>query len=113
MSWSDLKNKLRQDFQGFRRDDSSAADNFQCLQQDKEPHYDYFRRFVQKKAQTPNFPDFMAIKKCIEGLLLGPLASHLSREPPTNLRELYAEMEKYARSNADHKKRVEIRKMMR
>jgi hypothetical protein len=42
MSWSDLKNKLRQDFQGFRRDDSSAADNFQCLQQDKEPLYDYF-----------------------------------------------------------------------
>jgi hypothetical protein len=37
----------------------------------------------------------------------------LSREPPTNLQELYAEMEKYARSDADHKKRVEIRKMMR
>jgi hypothetical protein len=41
-SWSDLKNKLRQDFQGFRRGDSSAADNSQCLQHDKEPLYDYF-----------------------------------------------------------------------
>jgi hypothetical protein len=37
----------------------------------------------------------------------------LSREPPTNLRELYAKMGKYARSDADHKKRVEMRKMMR
>jgi hypothetical protein len=37
----------------------------------------------------------------------------LWREPSTNLWELYAEMEKYARSNADHKKRVEMRKMIR
>lgn len=27
-SWNDLKNKLRKDFQGFKRDDSAAADNF-------------------------------------------------------------------------------------
>lgn len=41
-SWYDLKNKLRQDFKGFKKDDSATADNFQCLQQDKEPLYDYF-----------------------------------------------------------------------
>jgi hypothetical protein len=46
----DLKNKLRQDFEGFKRDESTAADNFQCLQQDKEPLYDCFQRVVQKKA---------------------------------------------------------------
>jgi hypothetical protein len=55
----------------------------------------------------------MAIKKCIEGLLPGLLATHLLREPPTNLRELYAEIEKYARSDIHHKKRLEMRKMMR
>jgi hypothetical protein len=79
----------------------------------QEPLYDYFRRFVQKKAHTPNFQKPMAIKKCIKGLLLVPLASHLSREPLTNLQELFAEMEKYARFDADHKKRVEMRKMTR
>lgn len=27
-NWNDLKNKLRQDFQDFKRDDSAVADNF-------------------------------------------------------------------------------------
>ena len=57
---------------------------------------DYFRRFVQKKAQIPNFPEKDAIEKCIEGLLSGQLASHLTREPPKTLEELYTEAEKYA-----------------
>jgi hypothetical protein len=85
VSWNDLKNKLRQDFQGFKRDHLAAADNFQCLQQDKEPFYYYFQRFIQEKAQTPNFQERTTIKKCIEGLLPGQLASHLSREQPNNL----------------------------
>ena len=49
-SWPQLKAKLRQDFQGFGRLDSNTIENFQCLQGDKEPLYDYIRRFVQKKA---------------------------------------------------------------
>ena len=61
--------------------------------------------FVQKKAQIPNFPEKDAIEKCIEGLLTG-LASHLWREPPRTLNELYTEAEKYAKSDADHRRRV-------
>ena len=106
-SWPQLKAKLRQDFQGFGRLDSNTIENFQCLQGDKEPLYDYFRRFVQKKALIPNFPERDAIAKCIAGLLPGQLASHLSREPPKTLSDLYAEAEKYARSDADHRQRVE------
>jgi len=68
---------------------------------------------VQKKAQTPNFSEKAAIEKCIVGLLPSQLASHLSREPPKTLAELYMEVEKYARSDADHRRRVEQRKLMR
>ena len=61
----------------------------------------------------PNFAEKDAIAKCIAGLLPGQLASHLSREPPRTLSDLYAEAEKYARSDADHKRRVEQRRIMR
>ena len=76
---------------------------------DREPLPEYFRRFVQKKAQTPNFFEKDAIAKFIEGLLPSQLASHLDREPPRSLLELYAEIEKYAKSEADYKRRVEQR----
>ena len=111
-SWPQLKARLRQDFQGFGRLDPNTIENFQCLQGDKEPLYDYFRRFVQKKALIPNFPERDAIAKCIASLLPGQLASHLSREPPRTLSDLYAEAEKYTRSDADHKRRVEQRRIM-
>jgi len=78
-----------------------------------QPLYDYFQRFVQKKAQIPKFPEKDTIEKCIEGLLPGQLASHLSREPPRTLEELYTEVEKYAKSDADHRKTVEQRRIMR
>ena len=61
----------------------------------------------------PNFPEKDAIAKCIAGLLPGQLASHLSREPPRTLSDLYNEAEKYARSDADHRRRVEQRRVMR
>ena len=48
-SWPQLKTRLWQDFQGFGRLDPNTIKNFQCLQGDKEPLYDYFRRFVQKR----------------------------------------------------------------
>ena len=74
---------------------------------DREPLPHYLRRFIQKKALIPNFPEKDAIAKCIAGLLPGQLASHLSREPPRTLSDMYAEVEKYDRSDADHRRRVE------
>ena len=62
------------------------------------------------KYQTSQKKD--AIEKCIEGLLPGQLASHLIREPPRTLEELYSEAEKYAKSDADHRRRVEQRRIM-
>ena len=112
-NWYQLKGRLLQDFQGFRRLNANTVKDFKCPQHDREPFYDYFRRFVQKKAQIPNFPEKDAIEKCIEGLLSGQLASHLIREPPRTLEELYSEAEKYAKSDANHRRRVEQRRIMR
>jgi hypothetical protein len=80
-SWFNLKERLRQDFQVFEKTTTISVEEFQCFQMDREPLPDYLRRFVQKKAQTPNFSEKAAIEKCIAGLLPSQLASHLSREP--------------------------------
>ena len=37
--------------------------DFKCQQHDREPLYDNFWRFIQKKAQIPNFPEKDAIQK--------------------------------------------------
>jgi len=108
-----LKERLKQDFQVFKRLTINTLQQFSCIQMDREPLPEYLRRFVQKKAQTLNFSEKDAIEKFIEGLLPSQLASHLDREPPKSLSELYAEVEKYAKSEADHKRRVEQRKLMR
>ena len=58
--------------------------------------------------QTPSqFIEKDAVEKFIEGLLPSQLASHLDRKPPRSLSELNAEVDKYAKSDADHKRRVE------
>ena len=111
--WVQLKERLKQDFQVFKRLSINTLQQFSCIQMDREPLSEYLRRFVQKKAQTPNFSEKDAIAKFIEGLLPSQLASHLDREPPRSLSELYAEVEKYAKSDVDHKRRVEQRKLMR
>ena len=112
-SWVQLKEKLKQYFQVFKKLFINTLQQFSCIQIDREPLPEYLRRFVQKKAQTPNFSEKDAIAKFIEGLLPSQLASHLDREPPRSLSKLYAEVEKYAKSEADHKRRVEQRKLMR
>ena len=70
-NWYQLKGKLLQDFQGFKRLSTNTVKDFKCSQNDREPLYDYFRRFVQKKALIPKFPERDAIAKCIVGLLPG------------------------------------------
>jgi len=68
-SWFHLREKLKQNFQVFKKAAITSVDEFQCFQMDREPLPDYLRRFVQKKAQTPNFSEKAAIENCITGLL--------------------------------------------
>jgi len=80
---------------------------FSCKQQLKEPLSQYFRRFIQIKAQVPNVPDNVVIIAAIKGLRMGQCASHFAREPPNTVLELYEVMQKFCKSDDDHRKRVE------
>jgi len=102
-----LKDKLKQDFQIFKKMTATSVQQFHCIQMNREPLSDYLRRFVQKKAQTPNFSESTTIEKFIDGLL--PSFKGATK----NLVRVYVEVEKYTKSDADHKRRVEQRKLMR
>jgi len=91
-------------FSSLQKDGHNLRATIHCIQMDREPLPEYLRRFLQKKAQTPNFSENIAIEKFIEGLDPSQLASHLSREPPRTLSELYSEVKIFAKSDADHKR---------
>jgi hypothetical protein len=68
---------------------------------------DYFQRFIQVKAKAPDVLEEVAIKAAIKSLRIGPFAAHLAKEKPTSMQDLYAEFEKYCRSDNDLRKRLE------
>jgi len=45
-NWHQLKGRLLQDFQGFRRLNTNTVKDFKCPQHDRKPLYDYLRRFI-------------------------------------------------------------------
>lgn len=52
-------------------------------------------------------PDDVVIIAAIKGLRMGQCASHFAREPPSTVSELYEVMQKFCKSDDDHRKRVE------
>ena len=56
---------------------------------------------MQMKAKAPNVPEDVAIEAAIKGLRMGPFTTHLAREKPKSIEDLYSEFEKYCRSNID------------
>ena len=68
--------------------------------------HDYFQKFVQLKAKTPDVPDKIAIEAAIKGLRIGPFAAHLARKKPTSIQQLYDEFEKYYRLDSDLRKKT-------
>ena len=67
-SWNQLKADLLVDFQGFQPAGLIDIDLFNCKQQIKEPLSQYFKRFIQIKAQILNILDEMVIISAIKGL---------------------------------------------
>ena len=106
-SWEDLRDKIIANFKGFTTESLTSMDLFQCKQNQGEALKDYFQRFVQLKAKTPNVPEDVAIEAAIKGLHIGAFATHLAREKPSSIKELYSEFEKYCRSDNDLRRRLE------
>jgi hypothetical protein len=89
VSWVQLKEKFLVNFQGFQTDLSTEEDFFSCQQYERETLLDFFHRFLQLKAQALEVSDDQAITQAIKVLRVGQLHSHLVRECPRTLEELY------------------------
>ena len=111
--WIDLKTKFLQTFQVFHNTIAKTADLYNLKQKDKEPLASYVQRFMQLKSQVPNEDDKSVISAIVNGLTPGQTASHLSREEPRTLEELFSELEKYIKSDEDHRRRVAKRNQSR
>ena len=67
-SWDQLKVNLPVDFQGFQPASLTDIDLFNCKQQIKERLSQYFKRFIQIKAQILNISNEVMIIAAIKGL---------------------------------------------
>jgi hypothetical protein len=105
-SWADLKTKFMQAFQIFHDTTAESSDLYNCKQKDKEPLWNFVRRFMQQRSQIPEADDKTTIKALIKGLTPGPTASHLTQKKPKTIDELFHELEEYILSDDDHHKRV-------
>ena len=72
---------------------------FTCTQSEREPVRDFWRRFVQLRARTPDITDDVVILAAVNGVRPGPCSLRLTRKPPKNIVELHEVMEKYGRAD--------------
>lgn len=82
-------------FQGLINESLTSSELFQCKQQPQESLKEYYQQFIHLKEKAPNVPEEVVIKAAMEGLKVGPFASHLAREKPSSLEQLYAEFNIY------------------
>jgi hypothetical protein len=105
-SWVDLMTKFMQAFQMFHDTTTEASDMYNCKQKDREPLWNFVRRFMQQRSQISEADERTTINALIKGLTPGPTASHLIRKKPKTVEELFHELEEYILSDDDHRKRV-------
>jgi hypothetical protein len=91
-----LKEKFMLNFQGFQADLDSEEDFLSCTQREKETLPNFYRRFLQRKAQAPEVSDDQVITQVIKVLHAGPLHSHLVKERPKIVLELYEQFAKFS-----------------
>jgi DNA-binding transcriptional regulator/RsmH inhibitor MraZ len=58
----------------------TEEDFLSCVQKEREPLPDFYRRFLQLKAQAPVVCDEQVKAQAIKALRVGPMHSHLVRE---------------------------------
>jgi hypothetical protein len=105
-SWVDLKTKFMQAFQMFHDTTAESSDLYNCKQKDREPLWNFVRRFMQQRSQIPEADDKTTIKALIKVLTPGPTTLHLTRKKPKTIDELFHELEEYILSDDDHHRRV-------
>jgi hypothetical protein len=101
-SWSNLREKLCNHFKGVSSLTTNTMELFTCTQTDREPLRDFWRRFVQLRARTPNITDDIVILTVVNGVRPRPCSSGLARKPPKTIAELHEVIEKYIRLDTVH-----------
>jgi hypothetical protein len=88
-SWQQLKEKFLLNFQGFQAELDMKEDFLSCTQKEKETLPIFYLRFLQLKAQAPEVSDDQVIIQTTKALRVGPLRTHLVREWPKTVLDLY------------------------
>jgi hypothetical protein len=94
-------------FQGFQVKLDSEEDFLSCTQREKETLPNFYRRFLQMKAQVPEVSNDQAIAQAIKALREGLLHSHLVREWPKTVPELYEQFAKFSKYEIQHFHKLE------
>jgi hypothetical protein len=95
-SWKTLRDKFLFNFQGYMLETEVLVELFLYKKQEKESLHNYYKKFLLLKSQLPSIDDMIVIHYTISGHRVGQLYSHCTRDPPSNLQELYQFFEKYA-----------------
>jgi hypothetical protein len=85
----------------------TKEDFLSCAQREKETLTNFYRRFLQLKAQAPEVSDDQVIMQAIKVLKVGPLHSHLVRERPKIVPKLYEQFAKFSKSEVKHFRKLE------
>jgi hypothetical protein len=59
------------------------------------------------KAKAPEISDDQVITQAMKALRVGPLHSHLVREQPKTVSELYEQFAKFSKSEIQHSRKLE------
>jgi hypothetical protein len=94
-------------FQGFQVELDTEEDFMSCAQQEKETLPNFYRRFLQLKAQAPEVSDDQVIAQAIKVMWAGPLHSHLVRERLKIVPELYEQFAKFSKLEVQHFRKLE------
>jgi hypothetical protein len=100
--WQQLKGKFLLNFQGFQAELDTKEDFLSCAQWEKEILPNFYQRFLQLNAQSPEVSDDQVIAQAINALWAGPLHSHLIKERPKIVPELYEQFTKFNKSETQH-----------
>jgi hypothetical protein len=102
-----LKEKFLLNFQGFQVELDLEENFLSHTQREKETLPNFYHRFLQRKAQAPEVSDDQVIAQTIKALHAGPLHSHLVREWPKIVSELYEQFAKFSKSEIQHFRKLE------
>jgi hypothetical protein len=71
-SWQQLKEKFLLNIQGLQAELDTEEDFLSCVQRENEMIPNFYRRFLQLKAQAPEVLDDQVIAQVIKALCVGP-----------------------------------------